>query len=93
MEETYDLGVAASLLEIVEVSFTFSDRDGAKEPSEIISQRPRDEMTAECILLNVVHQILDLLCVWFLALCKWRNKAQGCNCVKQILVEKFCFLE
>jgi hypothetical protein len=34
MKETYDLGVAASLLKIVEVSSTFSD---------IISQRPRDD--------------------------------------------------
>jgi hypothetical protein len=40
MQETYDIGVAASLLEIVEVYFTMRDRDGAREPNEIISQRP-----------------------------------------------------
>jgi hypothetical protein len=40
MQETYDTGNCS--LEIVEVYFTIRDRDGGKEPNEIIFQRPRD---------------------------------------------------
>jgi hypothetical protein len=44
-------------------------------------------MASERVLLDAIQQILDLLCVRFLAVYRWRNEAQGCNGVKQIAVE------
>ena len=44
-------------------------------------------MAGEGVLLDVVHQFLDLSCIGFLAFCGWQDQAEGCNCVKQVVLE------